>query len=160
MMKYKVVEKEEILVIGLKAEANFHNIHLVTPQLARQFMPRLKEVTSRKDTYTLSLQHYNHFDYKTFNPNEGFEKWIGVEVTHLDAVPKKMETLFILSGRYLVIDFEGSIPQFIKHWQNIHSTWLPNSEFELDTRPHFERLPSSYNPMQKVNEEEIWIPIK
>ena len=74
-----------------------HNIHLVTPQLARQFMPRLKEVTSRKDTYTLSLQNYNHFDYKTFNPDEGFEKWIGVEVTDLDIVPKSEHSTTILN---------------------------------------------------------------
>ena len=158
-MKYRIVESEEILVVGLKAEANFHNIHLVTPQLARQFMPRLKEVTSRKDAYTLSLQKYYHFDYKTFNSDEGFEKWIGIEVTNLDAVPQNMETLSIASGRYLVIDFKGSIPDFIALWQNIHSSWLPNSEYELDSRPHFERLPSSYSPMQEVNEEEIWIPV-
>ena len=63
-------------------------------------------------------------------------------------------------NRSLVIDFKGSIPDFIKFWQNIHSSWLPNSKFELDDRPHFERLPPSYNPMRTINEEEIWIPIK
>ena len=159
-MTYKVVDSQEILVIGLSAEANFHNISQVTPQLARQFMPRLDEIKSRKDTFTLSLQNYNYFDFKTFNPNETFDKWVGIEVTSLEDVPEKMKTLTITSGRYLVIDFKGSIPDFITFWQNMHSTWLPNSEFELDDRPHFERLPPSYNPMQPINEEEIWIPIK
>jgi len=159
-MKYRIVESKEILIVGLKAEANFHNIHLVTPQLARQFMPRLNEVKHRKGSFILSLQKYNHFDYNTFNPDESFKKWIGVEVINLDAVPQNMETLSIATGRYLVIDFKGSLPEFIKFWQNIHSSWLPNSEYELDDRPHFEKLPPSYNPMQTVNEEEIWIPIK
>lgn len=159
-MKYRVVESEDILVVGLKAEANFHNISQVTPLLARQFMPRLGEIKSRKDIFTLSLQNYRHFDFKTFNPNETFDKWVGVEVTSLEDVPEKIETLSITSGRYLVINYKGSIPDFIKFWQNIHSTWLPNSKYELGDRPHFERLPPSYNPIQPENEEEIWIPIK
>ena len=159
-MKYRTVEHKGLHVIGIKAEANFHNIHIVTPQLAKQFMPRIEEIKFRKDTFTLSLQSYNHFDYNTFNPDEAFEKWIGVEVNNLDTVPPDMETLIIASGKYLVIDFKGSISEFIKFWQHIHATWLPNSEFELDNRPHFERLPPSYNPMQEINEEEIWIPIK
>mgnify|MGYP003843412957 CR=1 FL=1 len=75
-------------------------------------------------------------------------------------VPEKMDAMSITSGRYLVIDFKGSIPDFIKFWQNIHSSWLPNSKFELEDRPHFEKLPPSYNPMLPINEEEIWIPIK
>ena len=159
-MKYRTVESEEVHVVGLKTEASFVNISQITPQLARQFMPRLNEVKNRKDLFTLSLQNYSHFDFKNFNPNDTFEKWIGVEVTNLDTVPKDMQTLSIVSGRYLVIDFKGSIPDFIELWQKIHSSWLPSSEFELDNRPHFERLPQSYNPMQAVNEEEIWIPIK
>lgn len=160
MMKYRLVDSEEILVVGLSAEANFQNISQVTPLLARQFMPRLNEIKSRKNVFILSLQNYNYFDFKTFNPKETFEKWIGVEVSNLDYVPEKMDTMSITSGRYLVIDFKGSIPDFIKFWQNIHSSWLPNSKFELDDRPHFERLPPSYNPMRTINEEEIWIPIK
>lgn len=159
-MKYKVVDSEEILVIGFKADANFQNISEITPQLARQFMPRLNEVKSRKDSFTLSLQNYKRFDFKNFNPNEMFDKWIGAEVTSLDAVPQGMQPLTISSGRYLVIDFKGSVSDFIELWQKVHSSWLPNSEYELDDRPHFERLSPSYNPMQEVNEEEIWIPIK
>ncbi|WP_157662552.1 MULTISPECIES: GyrI-like domain-containing protein [unclassified Winogradskyella] len=159
MMKYRVVDSEEILVVGLKAKANFQNISQVTRQLAKQFMPRLDEVINRKNTFTLSLQNYNRFNFKNFNPNEMFEKWIGVEVNSLDEVPENMETLTITSGRYLVIDFKGSIPDFIEFWQKIHSSWLPSSDFELDNRPHFERLPPSYSPTQNVNEEEIWIPI-
>ena len=159
-MKYRVVDSEEILVVGLKAKANFQNISQVTRQLAKQFMPRLDEVKFRKDTFTLSLQNYTHFDFKNFNPNEVFEKWIGVEVTNINDVPQSMQTLSISLGRYLVIDFKGSISDFIKLWRDIHSSWLPNSEFELDNRPHFERLPPSYSPTQNVNEEEIWIPVK
>ncbi|SHG66406.1 GyrI-like domain-containing protein [Winogradskyella jejuensis] len=159
-MKYRQVETNNIYVVGLSAEANFQNISQVTPRLAKQFMPRLGEISNRKDNYTLSLQNYKHFDFSKFNPTETFEKWIGVEVLNLDDVPQGMQTLTINTGKYLIIDFKGSIPDFIKIWQYIHSTWLPNSEFKLDNRPHFERLPPSYSPMNEVNAEEIWIPIK
>lgn len=159
-MTYRIVETEDIYIIGVNAKANFQNISEITPQLARQFMPRVKDITARKDNYTLSLQNYKLFDFKKFNPTETFEKWIGVEVNNFNKVPNGLSTLRIDSGKYLVIDFKGSIAEFIKFWQNIHSTWLPNSEFELDNRPHFEKLPPSYNPMQEENKEEIWIPIK
>ncbi|TCK67517.1 AraC family transcriptional regulator [Winogradskyella wandonensis] len=159
-MKYRLVETNKIYVVGLSSEANFQSISQVTPRLAKQFMPRLGEISNRKDNYTLSLQSYKCFDFSKFNPTETFEKWIGVEVSNLDDVPQDIETFTIHAGKYLIIDFKGSIPEFIKQWQYIHSTWLPNSEFELDNRPHFERLPPSYSPMNEVNEEEIWIPIK
>ncbi len=159
-MRYRIVKKDKFFVIGVCAEASFATNGEVTPRLAKQFMPRLKEVQNRKDSFRLSLQKYNNFNFQTFGSTTPFEKWIGVEVADIDNIPAGMDTLEIPAGNCLVIDFEGSIPEFIKQWQYIHSTWLPASEFELDDRPHFERLSPDYNPMQEANEEEIWIPIK
>jgi len=159
-MRHRIVKQRAFFIVGLKAEANFTTNGQVTSQLARAFMPRLNEITSRKDSFTLSLQNYNDFNFKNFNPDTHFEKWIGVEVENHDETPKGLQALTIASGNYLVIDFKGSIPQFMKQWQYIHSQWLPNSEYELDDRPHFERLPQNYNPMNAENEEEIWIPVK
>ena len=160
MMQYRVVQKGKFFVIGVCAEASFATNGEVTPRLAKHFMPRLKEVPNRTDSFRLSLQKYNNFKFEKFSPTTPFKKWIGVEVTDIENTPVGMDTLEIPSGNYLVIDFKGSIPEFINQWQCIHSTWLPASEFELDDRPHFERLSPNYNPMQEVNEEEIWIPVK
>lgn len=159
-MEFNIVETDDLKIIGVKSVANYNTIHQVTPVLAKQLMPRLKEIENRTDNFVFSLQDYVSFDYKNFNPNQSFEKWIGVEVADLDNVPKDLEILTIHSGKYVVIDFEGSIEEFLGLWKNIHETWLPNSGFELDDRPHFEKLPPSYNPMQKVNKEQIWIPVK
>lgn len=159
-MQYKIVKTDKIYVAGIKATTNFNTNAQVTSNLARQFMPRLKEVNDRKDNFTLSLQKYQNFDVKNFNPNLTFEKWIGVEVRAIENVSHDFETLQIEEGEYLVIDFKGSMTEFIKLWQYIHFEWLPNSKFTLDQRPHFERLSANYNPTQVVNEEEIWIPIK
>lgn len=159
-MQYRIEQKDKFFVIGVCAEASFATNGEVTPRLAKQFMPRLNELQSRTDSFRLSLQKYNNFNFEKFSPTTPFEKWIGVEVANIESVPAGMNAIEINTGNYLVIDFKGNIPEFITQWQYIHSTWLPASEFELDDRPHFERLSTSYNPMEEVNEEEIWIPVK
>mgnify|MGYP000026461738 CR=1 FL=1 len=158
-MTHRVIESPEMYIVGMKANLSFETISEGTGKLARQFMPRLKEVKNRVDNNTLSLQNHDNFDYKVLPPTKTFEKWIGVEVTNLNDVPDGMETLTIKPGNYLVIDFKGSIQEFIKNWHYLHSQWLPNSEYELDNRPHFEKLSPSYSPMNAVNEEEIWVPV-
>ncbi|WP_336065608.1 GyrI-like domain-containing protein [Mesoflavibacter sp. CH_XMU1404-2] len=159
-MEYKIVKTDKILIVGLSATANFLNTNQITGQLARQFMPRVGEVIHRKDNFKLSLHDYSNFNISEFNPNQTFQKWIGVEVNNLQSVPGQMETLTIYAGKYLVINFEGTIEAFVGFWQDLHFNWLPNSEFDIDNRPHFERLGPDYNPNQAVNKEEIWIPIK
>lgn len=159
-MKHRIINSPETYIVGIKANVSFETITVETGKLGRQFMPRLKEIKNRVDDNTLSLQSYDDFDYHKVSPIMTFEKWVGVEVTNLDNVPERMETLTINPGNYLVIDFKGSMQEFVKYWNFIHSQWLPNSKYKLDNRPHFEKLSPSYNPMNVVNEEEIWIPIK
>ncbi len=158
-MKHRIIQSPEILIIGMKASMSFETISEDTGKLARQFMPRLKEVKNRVDNFTLSLQNHDNFDYNDIPPKRTFEKWIGVEVANINEVPENMETLTIKPGNYLVIDFKGAMQEFIKNWHYIHSQWLPNSDYELDNRPHFEKLSPNYSPMNAVNEEEIWIPV-
>lgn len=158
-MTHRIVQTQEMFVIGLKATMSFETIAEETGKLARQFMPRLQEVKNRVDIFTISLQNHDNFDYQNLPPARTFEKWLGVEVANLNEVPEGMEILAIKSGNYLVIDFKGSMQEFVKNWHYIHSQWLPNSEFKLDNRPHFEKLSSKYSPMNVVNEEEIWIPV-
>ncbi|MEP7234441.1 MAG: GyrI-like domain-containing protein, partial [Ignavibacteriota bacterium] len=45
-------------------------------------------------------------------------------------------------------------------FQYILRTWVPNSNYELDDRPHFEILGEKYKKDDPSSEEEIWIPIK
>ncbi|WP_371811654.1 GyrI-like domain-containing protein [Flavobacterium sp. M31R6] len=39
-------------------------------------------------------------------------------------------------------------------------TWIPNSKYDLDHRPHFEILGAKYKKDDPNSEEEIWVPIK
>ena len=92
-MEYKIVKTDKILIVGLSATANFLNTNQITGQLARQFMPRVGEVIHRKDNFKLSLHDYSNFNISEFNPNQTFQKWIGVEVNNLQSVPGQMEML-------------------------------------------------------------------
>ena len=48
---------------------------------------------------------------------------------------------------------------FQKTIQYIFLDWLPKSEFQVDHRPHFEKLGDKYNPTDPNSEEEVFIPI-
>jgi len=45
-------------------------------------------------------------------------------------------------------------------FQYIYGQWLPNSNYLLDDKPHFEVLGEKYKNNDPNSEEEIWIPIK
>ena len=83
-----------------------------------------------------------------------------IEAEDFSLIPNEMETLTIESGLYAVFIYKG-LPQGFPVLANyIFSEWLPNSDYELDNRPHFEVLPENYNPTDENSEEEVWIPIK
>jgi AraC family transcriptional regulator len=42
----------------------------------------------------------------------------------------------------------------------IFNTWLPQSNYQLAPRPHFEILGEKYKNNHPDSEEEIWIPIQ
>lgn len=159
-MNYKLVKSEDIFMIGMKAQMSFQNINAETGKLARLFMPRRHDIQNRVGTQSFSLQNYNHFDFKAFNPSITFEKWVGVAVSDASSVPEGMELFTIPAGNYLVFKYQGCAQGFPQFWQHLHGDWLPNSEFELDNRPHFEKLPEGYNPMDSNAKEEVWVPVK
>ena len=70
-----------------------------------------------------------------------------------------METFTLNGGEYAVFDYKGSSNDG-SIFQYIFMTWLPNSEYQLDNRPHFEVLGEKYKNNDPTTEEEIWIPIK
>ena len=62
-------------------------------------------------------------------------------------------------GNYAVFNYKGlSTDTAVFHY--IFFEWLPNSDWVLDDRPHFEVLGSKYKNDSVDSEEEIWIPVK
>ncbi|MGB2128810.1 MAG: GyrI-like domain-containing protein [Flavicella sp.] len=123
------------------------------------FSPRIKEISQRVKEKKISLQIYPPNYFKNFNPHNAFEKWAAVEVFTSENIPKEMQTLKLKEGLYAVFDYKGSSAD-TTIYQYIFSTWLPNSIYTLDDRPHFEVLGVNYKNNDSNSEEEIWIPIK
>ena len=128
-------------------------------ELWKNFMPRRNEIQNKLSQDLISMQIYKPGYFSNFNPMNEFEKWATMEVADFENVPSDMETFVLPGGLYAVFDYKGSSSD-TRIFQYIFNSWLPNSEFELDDRPHFEVLGKKYKNNDHDSEEEIWIPIK
>lgn len=131
-----------------------------TGELWRSFMPRRKEITNPLTNDFISMAIYKPTHFADFKPTNEFERWAAVEVADFDNVPTEMETFVLPSGQYAVFLHKGDTKEFAKTFQFILGTWLPNSAYVLDDRPHFEVLGDKYKNDDPTSEEEIWIPIR
>lgn len=130
-----------------------------TGELWQNFMPRRNEIVNKISDDLISLQVYEPSYFRNFNPHAKFEKWALVEVIDFENLPAGMETFTLESGLYAVFDYKGSSND-PRIFQYIFNNWLPNSEYTLDNRPHFEVLGAKYKTNNPDSEEEIWIPVK
>jgi AraC family transcriptional regulator len=129
-----------------------------TGELWRSFMPRRKEIRNNLTSDFISMQVYDRpVNFSDFN--QEFEKWAVVEVADFEDVPEGMETFTLPGGLYAIFQYKGSSLD-TSIFQYIFGTWLPNSNYVLDNRPHFEVLGEKYKNADPNSEEDIWIPIK
>ncbi len=132
-----------------------------TGELWRSFMPRRKEINNNIGSELYSMQIYRGiFDFQNFNPSNIFTKWAAVEVTDFEQIPEDMKNYTLKGGLYAVFTHKGSSLDFQRTFQYIFGEWLPNSDYTVDDREHFELLGEKYKNESPDSEEEIWIPIK
>ena len=132
-----------------------------TPELWRSFMPRRKEIGNVVSSELFCVQVYDSSaDFTNFNPSTIFEKWAAIEVTDSAVIPDGMEIYTVHGGLYAVFLHKGAASAGAKTFQYIFETWLPNSEYEVDSRAHFEVLGEKYKNDDPSSEEDVWIPIK
>ena len=129
-----------------------------TAQLWGGFGPHIKNIKNRISKDKISMQIYSDSYYQNFKPNNQFEKWAAVEVEDFNNIPDEMESFTLQEGLYAVFDYKGSSAD-PSIFQYIFWEWLPNSQYQIDDRPHFEVLGESYKNNDPNSEEEIWIPI-
>ncbi len=131
-----------------------------TGKLWRNFMLRRKEIRNNIGTALYSMQLYDMSYFSRFDPAKEFEKWATIEVTNHDNIPDAMEAFTLPEGLYAVFLHKGPASAGHLSFQYIFGFWLPNSEYMLDDRPHFELLGEKYKNEESDSEEEIWIPVK
>lgn len=131
-----------------------------TMALWQRFMPHRNEVTKRATNDYISMQVYDPAAGDPSSPTTLFAKWAVVEVDSADTIPDNMHRYNLAGGRYAVFLHKGPASDFPQTAQFIYGEWLPNSDYDLDLREHFEVLPEGYDPLDPEAEEEIWIPVR
>ena len=129
-------------------------------ELWGSFMPRRKEITNTLTNDLLSLVVYAPNHFINFKPTNEFERWATVEVENFNKVPDEMETYNLSSGLYAIFNYKGMSSGAPAFFHYIYTEWIPNSNYILDDRAHFEVLGEKYKNNDPSSEEEIWIPIK
>jgi AraC family transcriptional regulator len=158
-MKPRIEFLHEKKLIGQKIKMSLADNK--TYELWHKFMPRRKEIENIIDNNLYSVQVYDKsLNFNDFTSDTLFEKWAAIEVSTCDRIPAEMETLELSGGFYAVFIFKGIPADFKQTFHYIFNTWLPNSDYQLDQRPHFELLGEKYKNNEPDSEEEVWIPVK
>ena len=156
-MKPRIQTLSEKKLVGMHQTMSLANYKI--GELWRRFSPRRNEITNNLNNDLISLALYKPTYFEDFNPTKEFERWASVEVSDFDNVPDEFETFVLQKGLYAVFDYIGlSSDNSIFHY--ILESWLPNSNYILDERPHFEVLGENYKNDDPTSEEKIWIPIR
>lgn len=156
-MRPRIETSNEKKLVGKQLIMNFENYKI--SELWRSFLPNRKEITNNLNDELISMAIYKPKHFEEFNAKKEFERWATVEVADFENVPNEMDTFVLESGLYAVFEYRGLNTDYTI-FEYIMGTWLPNSEFVLDNRPHFEILGNKYKNNDSTSEEEIWIPIK
>lgn len=155
-MKPRIETLSQKKVVGKRMTMSLSNNK--TGELWRSFMPRRKEIRNNLTAEVISMQVYNQpVDFS--HPHQEFEKWAAIEVSDFETIPEGMENFTVPGGLYAVFHYKGSSTD-TKIFEYIFGTWLPNSDYLLDDRPHFEILGDKYKNADPNSEEDICIPIK
>ena len=159
MLIPKIVTIKPKILVGINQKMSLTNN--TTAQLWQKFMPMRKLIKQTVGNDLYSLQQYNGvLSLSTFSPDNTFTKWAAVEVEHGNDIPENMEVLNLAGGLYAVFLYKGLPANYAATFLYIFGTWFPQSDYEVDDRPHFEVLGEKYSNTSPESEEEIWIPIK
>ena len=156
-MEPKIIHIAEKKLIGKHLKMSLTQNE--TAVLWKSFMPLRHTILNTVDSKLISLQNYEINYFKAFNPNAEFEKWAAVEVSDFNNIPYGMQSFIIPEGQYAVFNYTG-LSNDSSIFQYIFGSWLPNSIYELDYRPHFEILGNHYRNNDPKSQEDIYIPIK
>jgi AraC family transcriptional regulator len=130
-----------------------------TGELWRSFMPQRHRITGMVSADLFSVEIYPSGFFDRFDPLKNFEKWAAAEVTAGSSVLPDMEELVIPEGLYAVFRYVGRASDAQETYRYIFETWLPESGYRLDDRPHFALMGEKYRNDSADSEEEIFIPV-
>ncbi|MER2999070.1 GyrI-like domain-containing protein [Pontibacter populi] len=160
MQEPEIVVCSEKKLVGLRVFTSLAEDKTVA--MWQKFMPRRKEIKNSVNDLLYSVQVFNGgLDVEEFTPKTVFEKWATMEVSDFGTIPEGMSSFALPAGLYAVFNYKGVSSAFFEAAQYIYGSWLPESVYVLDDRPHFDVMGKKYlGPNNPESEEEIWIPVK
>jgi AraC family transcriptional regulator len=154
----RIESHAERKLVGQKLKMSFSSNK--TKLLWQSFMPFRGEIRNKIGSDLFSVEVYTPNFFENYGPDSEFEKWAAVEVTKFEKIPDGMETLVCPAGLYAVFIHRGPASAGELTYRYIFESWLPNSNYSLDDRPHLAIMGPKYKHEEQDSEEEIWIPIK
>lgn len=157
MISPRIITSREIHLVGLKRTMSLAQNQ--TRELWKVFMPEWKtSALPRAEFYSVEVYPEGYFS--SFDPNKGFEKWAAVLDIAEFTVPGTWDALEVPAGMYAVFTCKGRSSEVHKMYQYIIGTWIPNSAYQLDKRPHMGVMGEKYKNDDPESEEELWIPVR
>ena len=153
-LPYRIAIIEPKKLIGFSITTSFQDDK--TQIVWRKFMMRRNEIVNQTSNQLFSLQIYP----ENFTANQTFRKYALAEVSDFNNIPNDFETFELEIGKYLVFNYKGKAENGPELFRYIFQNFIPENQFEIDNRPHFEIFGEDYNPNDDSAEEEIWIPIR
>ena len=159
MIEPRIETLDETRLVGKRSRMSF--AVNTTTRLWKEFMPQRSHIGNVVDATLYSVEVYEDMDFfREFDPFREFEKWAAVPVRSFASIPADLEALVIPAGVYAVFRYRGKESEVSQMYQYIYATWIPNSQYSLDHRPHFARMGPAYNGEDTNSEEEIWIQVR
>lgn len=157
-LDFRIETNHSFSFIGSRSRMSLAND--TTPQLWASFMPIRKLIEGVVDDNLYSIGVYPIDYFNTFNPAVEFDKWAALKVDSTTEPNGKFERLDVSAGDYLVFPYVGLAKDTPPVFQYIYGSWIPQSKFDLDDRPHLAVMPPGYDPNDPEAKEEFWVPIK
>lgn len=156
-MQPRIEILKEKKLIGLKLKMSLGNYNISA--LWKYFAKHRHKIKDNISNDLISVAVYDSNYFEDFKPTSMFERWAALEVSSVEKIPEELESFVIPSGLYAVFEYKG-LHTDKSIYQYIFQNWLPNSEYKLDDRPHFEILGKNYKNNDPNSEEEIWVPVQ
>jgi AraC family transcriptional regulator len=154
-IEIKLIKAKKL--IGKRCTTNLNENNFTFWQ---SFMLNKKKIKNATNLNIFSVEIYPAGYFENFISTNPFEKWAAVEVEEVDVKQAEFEVLNIPEGLYAVFVYKGKSSAAFSAFKYIFETYLPQSNYILDNRPHFEVMGEAYRHNDENSEEEIFVPIK
>ncbi|MBE4907540.1 AraC family transcriptional regulator [Bacillus luteolus] len=160
-MKFNIVERDSIRVIGKKREFSLLNEENL------KGIPKMWDEVNSDGTCRFLAKSNNGqikgilgvcVDNRDANSNQAMDYWVATE--HIGETPEGYECLEIPASKWVIFEVRGAMPDAMQSaWKQIFSEWFPTSGYQHAGTPEFEMYTDD-DPTSPDCYSELWIPIK